>query len=63
MITKIIFCFRGSRIPVRMGIGRNRMARSVIILTGAEDRYNVTISVHEAEFGIGFLNVAVTGRH
>lgn len=36
--TKIIFCLNGRRIFVRSGIGRNRIARSVMIFTGEEDR-------------------------
>ena len=48
VIMRIIFCFRGKRMLVRMGIGRNSIARSVIMLTGAEDMNRVTISVHVA---------------
>lgn len=46
-----------------MGIGRNNSARSVIILTGAEDKYNVTMSMHLSAGGRGKSNVAGTGRH
>jgi hypothetical protein len=48
---------------VRIGMGRNSMARSVIMLSGADERYMVTISVHCAELGIGVLNTAFTGVH
>ena len=48
---------------VRIGIGRNSIAKSVIILTGAEDRYSVTMSVHLAVGCIGSSKAAPTGRH
>ena len=47
--------------PVNTGIGRNKMAKSVMILTGAEDRYKVTISVQMADDGGGSMNTAATG--
>jgi hypothetical protein len=40
---------------VRTGNGRKKMARSVMILRGADDRYSVTISVHCEPFGMGVL--------
>jgi len=48
---------------VRIGMGRKRIAKSVIILTGAEERYSVTISVHWAVGGTGDSNAAAMGRH
>ena len=45
VMTRIIFCFLGRRIPVNIGIGRNRSAKSVIRFRGVEDRYIVIMSV------------------
>lgn len=53
VMTRMIFCLRGSRICVRMGLGRKRMARSVTMLTGDEDRYRVKMSMHLAPSGKG----------
>jgi len=60
---RIVFCFFGNCMLVRIGIGRKSMARSVIIFSGAEERYKVTIFVQVAESGTGFSKAAVTGRH
>ena len=38
---RIIFCFRGSCIDVRTGIGKIRIAMSVMTLTGTDARYSV----------------------
>ena len=38
VMMRIIFCFFGKRMLVRMGIGKNSMARSVMMLSGAEER-------------------------
>jgi hypothetical protein len=63
VITRIIFCFRGRRMRVRIGLGKTKMARSVMILTGEEDRYSVKISVQCASTGSEAANAAPTGRH
>lgn len=46
-----------------MGMGKNNSARSVMILTGAEDKYKVTISMQWAADGVGSSKAAETGRH
>jgi hypothetical protein len=46
-----------------MGIGRNKMAKSVRILTGAELKYSVTISMHVVPADRGSSRVFATGRH
>jgi hypothetical protein len=48
---------------VKTGIGRNRIARSVIMLRGAVERYSVTISSHVADDGMGVSNAALIGLH
>ena len=48
---------------VKMGMGRNNSARSVIMFTGAEERYRVTISMHLADGRMGSSNAAPTGLH
>lgn len=63
VIIRMIFSFRGSLMLVKIGIGRKSIARSVMILTGAEDRYRVTISMHLAVGDIGSSKAAPTGRH
>ena len=49
--------------PLRTGIGSRRIKRSVMILTGADDKYKVVISVQRAYGGFGSLNNDDTGRH
>lgn len=60
---KMIFCFCGRLMPLRTGIGSRRIKRSVMILTGAEDKYKVVISVQREYGGFGSLNKDDTGRH
>jgi hypothetical protein len=43
---RIIFCFLGNCIAVKTGIGKIRMAMSVITFTGAEAKYNVIRGIH-----------------
>lgn len=47
--------------PVSTGIGRTRIARSVIIFTGAEHRYIVTMDIHCPV--LVEENAALTGLH
>ena len=63
VIINISFSFLGRRMPVRIGIGRNSRAKSVIMFTGAEDRYNATMSMHVALSGRGSRNAAPNGLH
>lgn len=49
--------------PVKIGIGRKRIARSVMMLTGAEERYNTTIYWQWSMAGTGVLKAALTGLH
>lgn len=63
VITNMIFCLKGRRIVVKSGIGSNRIAMSVIIFTGDEERYRVTMSVQFASAGRWERNTAPIGRH
>jgi hypothetical protein len=63
VMTRIIFCFFGRRMLVRIGIGRKKIARSVMMLRGADDRYMVTIFVQDAVAGTGVAHAACTGWH
>ena len=38
VMTRIVFCRLGRRILVKIGIGRKRIARSVMMFTGEEER-------------------------
>lgn len=40
-------------IPVKRGMGRKKMARSVMMLSGAEERYMVTMLMHVCGGSIG----------
>ena len=60
---RMFFCLRGRHKAVNMGMGRNKMAKSVRMLTGAELKYSVTISMHLVFDGRGLLKVFETGRH
>jgi hypothetical protein len=46
-----------------MGIGRNKIAKSVMRFSGVEDKYIVMMSVQLAEYGIGYAKAAPGGRH
>lgn len=62
-MTRMIFCFFGKRMLVKMGIGRNSRDKSVMMFNGADERYTVTMLVHVAESGTGVVQAALTGRH
>jgi hypothetical protein len=48
---------------VNIGNGKKRMARSVIILTGADARDRFKMLMHLAPLGWGYWNAALIGRH
>lgn len=61
--TRMVFCFLGSRMDVRIGIGKKRIAKSVMMFAGAEERYMVMMSVHFAVVFCGQAYAALTGLH
>ena len=63
VMIRMSFSFRGNLMLVSMGIGRKRMAKSVMMLTGADDKNKVTMSMHLTVGGTGSINAAPIGRH
>jgi hypothetical protein len=59
--TRASFCLNSMRSLVRIGRGRQSMARSVRMLMGAEARYMETTSM-QTPFAFS-VNAADTGRH
>lgn len=59
--TSIIFCLGGNFKPVRTGIGKARIARFVMMLTGAEHMNCVSRGMHFAPAML--LKEAAIGRH
>jgi hypothetical protein len=49
--------------PVKMGIGKNKIAISVMRFRGIEERYIEMMSVQCPDFGIGTAKAAPGGRH
>lgn len=47
--TRMIFCRRGSRMLVSTGMGKTKMARSVVMLTGDEQMNSVSRGMHESD--------------
>lgn len=61
--TSTIFCLRGILRLVNIGNGRKRIARSVIMLTGADARDRFKMLMHRAPSGWGYWNAESIGRH
>ena len=62
VMTSIVFCRGGSRMPVSTGMGSARMARSVTTLTGAEQMNSVSSGIQRS--GLTRMSqAALTGWH
>src|ERR1700761_7578654 len=60
-MTRIVFWRGGSRMPVSTGIGSARMARSVVMLTGAEQMNSVSRGRHFWATAAGAHDAATGG--
>jgi hypothetical protein len=58
--TRMNFCRKSIRSVVSTGKGSNKIARSVMMLIGAEARYSATMSMHVPSMSV---NAAEMGLH